>query len=302
MLPPYAAGASKSPLIAMFRGADGSYGGQDANHKEVKIDEASVRLLAMWIDLLVPYCGDYREANKWDVVERAHYEYAWAKRQIEERLNAFNVELKRAADTTGADTAADTRSIGFGGMNDRMAFISGYTSRRLPSVARRSGDLNVYRNLALNPRDVQGDEYEVAVYPHASSNSEYAYLDEFAAKNVIDGRKETAGHGPDFPSWGPNLRTDLWLKVDFGCEVEVDKCVVYLRADFPHDGVWESGTLEFSDGSRVPVVFRATGEPQVFNFPKRRVTSVRLADLKPAAGPLKWSGVTEIEFWGRTAE
>ena len=118
---------------------------------------------------------------------------------------------------------------------------------------------------------------------------------------VIDGKTENRGHGPDFPSWGPNLRTDLWLNVDFGCEVEIDKCVVYLRADFPHDDVWESGTLVFSDGSTLDVTFEETAEPQTFTFDKKRVTSVKLTNLK-AKRPLKWAGVSEIEFWGTSVE
>ena len=87
------------------------------------------------------------------------------------------------------------------------------------------------------------------------------------------------------------------LNVDFGCEVDIDKCVIYARADFPHDDVWQSGTLEFSDGSTVDIELRPTAEPQEFKFDKRRVTSVRLTNLKPNF-PLKWCGITEIEYWG----
>jgi len=302
LLPPYYAGAHKSKLISMFRSSDGRYGGQDENHRDVHIDETSVRLLAMWIDLLVPYCGDYAEANKWNADERAHYEYYWTKHFMERNIDETNVELKRIALESGDDSAGnDSRNIEFGGMLDRLAFMAGYAARRIPSVAKRDGALNVYRNVALNPRDNQGDLRDVVLYPHASSNSEYAYADEFAAKNAIDGKKENKGHGPEFPSWGPNLRTDLWLNVDFGCDVEIDKCVIYVRADFPHDTVWQSGTLEFSDGSKVDIKLYATAEPQEFKFDKRRVRSVRLTNLK-AGFPLKWCGIAEIEYWGVTAE
>ena len=302
LLPPYFAGAHKSKLIKMFRDPEGRCGGRDENHRDVHIDEASVRLLAMWIDLLVPYCGDYFEANKWNDEERAHYEYYWTKHLMERDIDEFNLELKRVALETGDDSAGnDSLNIAFGGTVDRQTFMEGYAARRLPSVARRRGELNVYRNLALNPRDNQGDARDVVLYPHASSNSEYAYADEFAAKNAIDGNKENKGHGPDFPSWGPNLRTDLWLNVDFGCDVEIDKCVIYVRADFPHDTVWQSGTLEFSDGSKVDVKLYATAEPQEFKFDKRRVRSVRLTNFKTDF-PLKWSGITEIEYWGVSAE
>ncbi|MGI6400543.1 MAG: DUF7402 domain-containing protein [Thermoguttaceae bacterium] len=301
MLKPYTAGAFKSKLITMFRSPDGQYGGQDEDHKDVHIDEASVKLMAMWIDLLLPYCGDYVESNDWTPEERAQYEYYWTKRKIEDGINEFNTELKRIAiNKNDPSLGKYTANIDFGGLETRQAFISGYLARRLPSIARREGKLNTYRNLALNPNDVQGDSMQVAMYPHASSNSEYGYADEFAAKNAIDGKKDNKGHGPDFPSWGPNLRTDLWLNVDFGCEVDIDKCVIYARADFPHDDVWQSGTLEFSDGSTVDIELRPTAEPQEFKFDKRRVTSVRLTNLKPNF-PLKWCGITEIEYWGVTA-
>ena len=98
--------------------------------------------------------------------------------------------------------------------------------------------------MALNPKDAQGDRYTVWKYPHAIER-EYGFLDEFAAANAIDGKKSRARVVPVVGE----SRTDLWLNVDFGCEVEIDKAVIW-RADFPRDGVWKSATLEFSDGSR----------------------------------------------------
>ncbi len=298
MQEPYKAGAAKSPLIAMFRDPDAQI---DA-HKDVRLDERSLKTLALWIDLLVPFCGDYVEANNWKPEERASYEYYWAKRQLEDSINVFNVALKvRADETKNPNLGYDSRNIDFGGSLDLRAFLAGYHARRIPSVAKRAGAFNTYRNVALNPRDIQGDPTEVFNYPHASSNSEYAYLDEFAAKNVIDGKKENQGHGPNFPSWGPNLRTDLWLNVDFGCDVEIDKAVIYVRADFPHDVAWKSATLEFSDGTKEKIELKQTAEPQTFTFAKRRVRSVKLTDLA-SDEPAKWSGITEIEFWGVSVE
>ena len=130
----------------MFRGPDGQYGGQDENHKEVKLGEKDVKTLALWIDLLVPFCGDYVEANQWTVADRAQYEYYWAKRVAEDEIDAFNVELKRVSIETGdSSVGKDSANIEFGGLADRQAFMEGYVARRLPSIARRSGDLNVYR-------------------------------------------------------------------------------------------------------------------------------------------------------------
>ncbi|MBP5622933.1 MAG: hypothetical protein J6X44_13070, partial [Thermoguttaceae bacterium] len=302
MLPPYKEGAATSPVIKLFRDKDGNVGGQDENHKDVHIDESSLRLLALWMDLLVPYCGDYTEQNNWTPEENAHYVYYLTKRANSERIVAQNVGMLVQAQKTGVIPEFDRfQQLTFGGLDDRKAFFESYPNRHIPSVARREGSLNVYRNVALNPGDIQGDVYTLLNYPHATSNSEYAYLDEFAAKNAIDGKTENKGHGPRFPSWGPNLRTDLWLNVDFGCEVEIDKAVIYARADFPHDDVWKSATLEFSDGSREKIELKATAEPQTFEFKKRRVTSVKLTDLE-ASFPLKWAGITEIEYWGTSVE
>ena len=302
MLPPYKEGAATSPLIKMFRDADGKAGGRDENHKDVKIDERSLRVLAMWMDLLVPYCGDYTEENNWTPEENAHYVYYLTKRANSERIVAQNVAMLIQAQKTGVDFEfSQFEQLTFGGLEDREAFMKEYPNRYIPSIARREGNLNVYRNVALNPKDAQGDRYTVWLYPHATSNSEYGFLDEFAAKNAIDGKKENQGRGPEFPSWGPNLRTDLWLNVDFGCEVEIDKAVIYARADFPRDDVWKSATLEFSDGSREKIELEATAEPQTFTFDKRRVRSVKLTDLE-ASYPLKWHGITEIEYWGTSVE
>ena len=52
MLPPYQAGAAKSKLIAML----------EEGHNGVRLAPEELERIATWIDLLVPYCGDYTEA------------------------------------------------------------------------------------------------------------------------------------------------------------------------------------------------------------------------------------------------
>ena len=70
MLPPYSAGATKSPLLKIL----------EKGHYEVKLDAAEVEKIACWIDLLVPFCGDYTEAAAWTLEERQKYERYFAKR------------------------------------------------------------------------------------------------------------------------------------------------------------------------------------------------------------------------------
>jgi len=120
----------------------------------------------------------------------------------------------------------------------------------------------------------------------------------FAASNAIDGRTENAGHGDQFPSWGPDKLRGLWWKVDFGRLVEIDKVTLYIRADFPHDDCWHSATIEFSDGTRESIAVEKTGEPQEFKFEKRTVSHLRLIDLAEDE-PLDWCGFTEVQVWGR---
>jgi len=156
-----------------------------------------------------------------------------------------------------------------------------------------------YRNLALNPCDLltAGDRAP-KFYPHASSNSVSRSLFDFEARNAIDGATMNGHHGVwPYQSWGPQLRTDIWWKVDFGRAVELDKVRLMIRADFPHDSYWKSLDLEFSDGSKVPLQISSSAAFQDFSFPKRKVSWLRIANVVPE-DPTKWCALIEIEAWG----
>jgi len=60
MLPPYNAGASQSKLVDMLRGG----------HNGVKLSREELDRFIVWIDLLVPYAGDYTEAMAEKGLER----------------------------------------------------------------------------------------------------------------------------------------------------------------------------------------------------------------------------------------
>ncbi len=164
--------------------------------------------------------------------------------------------------------------------------------------AEQPDEAPAYRNVALNPDDVQG---EAKGYPHASSNSECRGQACFAAKCAIDGKTANTGHGAKFPSWGPDKRTDLWWKVEFGRSLTVDKLVVTIRADFPHDKYWHKATVEFSDGSRQAIEIEKTAKPQTFAFKPRTVQWLQLTDFVQTE-PLGWCALSEVEVWGRDAE
>lgn len=71
LLPPLSAGSNRSRLIALL----------DAGHEKVKLSPDELGWLATWIDLGVPFAGDYREAAAWTAEESARYERYLAKRQ-----------------------------------------------------------------------------------------------------------------------------------------------------------------------------------------------------------------------------
>ena len=75
LLPPYSAGAARSELLPLL----------EQGHQGVKLSREELDKISCWIDLLVPYCGDYREANAWTAEEMKKYErYAEKRRQMEE--------------------------------------------------------------------------------------------------------------------------------------------------------------------------------------------------------------------------
>ncbi len=60
VLPPYACGSAQSKLMADL----------EPSHYNVQLTDAEKRLVACWMDLGVPFCGSYGEANTWDRQER----------------------------------------------------------------------------------------------------------------------------------------------------------------------------------------------------------------------------------------
>ena len=120
------------------------------------------------------------------------------------------------------------------------------------------------------------------MFPHASTNSVSRSLYDFAARNAIDGGTQNSHHGVwPYQSWGPQLRTDLWWKLDLGRPVELDKIRLMIRADFPHDSYWKSADVEFSDGSHLPIQISSSAEFQRFFLPE--AARFVAADNEPCA-------------------
>lgn len=156
---------------------------------------------------------------------------------------------------------------------------------------------NNYRNLSENVWDQHG---EVNCYPHASANVETRGESVFAALNAIDGVTVSENHGRwPYQSWGINRRDDATWKLEFGRPVEMDKLVIYTRADFPHDNWWEKMTVTFSDGSVEVLELKKGGTAQIFNISKKNIEWLEISDLIKADDPSPFPALTQLQVYGR---
>ena len=155
-----------------------------------------------------------------------------------------------------------------------------------------------FRNIALNPHDKRGQK---RYFPHAHANLVTRDASCFFERNAIDGVIHSESHG-DYPyhSWAGGAREDLEYYIDFGQEVEVEKIVFFLRADFPHDTYWKNIDVEFTDKTRVTAAFEETGEGQELILPEPKTTkTIHLTNFKQAVYPLSWAALAQIEVYGK---
>ncbi len=155
------------------------------------------------------------------------------------------------------------------------------------------------RALSLNAHD----RHKIGKYfPHATANFVTREDPCFFERNAIDGVTENHSHGRyPYHSWGGGLREDLEFQIDFGREVETDRTVIHLRADFPHDTYWKEAVLEFSDGTRVPAAFQKTDEGQEITYPPIKTEFVRLTGLKQMRledGSLSFAALSQMTVYG----
>jgi hypothetical protein len=97
MLPPYAAGAARSRLLSML--ADGHY--------DVRMTPGEMEKIACWIDLQVPFCGDYEEANLWTAEDQSKYRHF-----LEKRRNMEEQERRNIAEWLRTQAAGPTAVAG----------------------------------------------------------------------------------------------------------------------------------------------------------------------------------------------
>lgn len=160
----------------------------------------------------------------------------------------------------------------------------------------RDFEIKTYRNLALNVNDLHENE---TCFPHASANVETRGESVFAAKNAIDGVTANECHGEwPYDSWGINRNPNAEMTVDFGREVEVDRIVIYLRADFPHDNWWKKMTITFSDGEDMELSLKKTGSGQEFTFEKKKISWLKVSHLIQSSEPSPFPALAQIEVYG----
>ena len=154
------------------------------------------------------------------------------------------------------------------------------------------------RNIALNSHDKRGQK---KYYPHAYANLVTREAVCFYERNAIDGNKANQGHG-DYPyhSWAGGAREDLEYYIDFGTDVEVEKLVFYLRADFPHDTYWRAVDVKFDDGISETANFIKTADGQELVLSEVKTTRrVHLTNFKQAELPFSWAALSQVEVYGR---
>ena len=158
-------------------------------------------------------------------------------------------------------------------------------------------ELEGRRNLALNVLDQHGDR---GCFPPASANVETRGESVFAARNAIDGVLENLSHGEwPYESWGINRRDDAEIRLDFGREVEIDEIVLWTRADFPHDNWWVEATFEFSDGTEKTVQMEKSIAPHRFPMEPKKISWMKMRDMKKAEDPSPFPALTQIQVYGR---
>lgn len=80
--PPYHTGAASSHLIAML----------ERGHYAVLLSPRDLQMIALWIDLGVPFAGDYTEANAWSESDIRRYEHFVEKRVRMEAVERDNIQ------------------------------------------------------------------------------------------------------------------------------------------------------------------------------------------------------------------
>jgi len=82
LTPPYYAGSTKSGLLKMLR----------KGHKKVKLSDKEYAAIAAWMDLNVPFIGEYDDMNLWNKKNQKRYDDKMAARKKMKEIEKKNIE------------------------------------------------------------------------------------------------------------------------------------------------------------------------------------------------------------------
>ena len=121
LLPPYFAGAAKSSLMKHL----------EPEHNQVKLTDKEKRLVACWIDLCVPFCGSYTEANRWSDEKKAIYLYFENKRKELTAIEIDNIrKLVKSETEEKSHTIEDFLVFKKGGPAEKKKFVSEWINKQ----------------------------------------------------------------------------------------------------------------------------------------------------------------------------
>ncbi len=116
-LAPYSFGAATSKMMHML----------EAGHHGVELSTEELHKMYAWLDLLVPFIGEYREANDWTDAEMAYYNYYEHKRgeHYAEEVAAIEDWIASKAGPSGHDAASVGAAEGYGQLEPTAVMIDG---------------------------------------------------------------------------------------------------------------------------------------------------------------------------------
>ena len=82
LIPPYDAGSAKSQLITLLK----------AKHGKAKLTDDEINIVSAWIDMNVPFIGEYDEMNDWSEEEIARYKAKMDLRRKNEAIEQKNIQ------------------------------------------------------------------------------------------------------------------------------------------------------------------------------------------------------------------
>lgn len=239
-------------------------------------------------ELSLVYSQEYRPGDRILLETSKEQAYIWL--QLDDALGCSLVYI----------TGNMTYLVPFGEKRINLSPKVFYGNKHLLYVrAAKDYEVESYRNLAVNVCD---QHHMKNCYPHVSANVETRGESVFAAQNAIDGITVNSCHGEwPYQSWGINMQADASLKLDFGRIVEIDKIILYTRADFPHDNWWKSVSFTFSDGSILDMEMKKSAMPHEISFPAKQICWMEMSRMEKSEEPSSFPALTQIQVFGREA-